>query len=71
MCVLKRSLGADVSHPGPDTENRPSIVGMVSSVDRHMCRYVASTAVQGSRVEIIEDIDTLIQVMAMLSLPHQ
>ncbi|KAF8525186.1 Piwi domain-containing protein [Hysterangium stoloniferum] len=54
MQYLKSSpimvVGADVSHAGPDTQ-RPSVAGLVSSVDEKMCRYVASTSVQESRVE--------------------
>ncbi|KAF8525338.1 Piwi domain-containing protein [Gautieria morchelliformis] len=53
-------IGADVSHAAPDSD-RPSITGMVSSVDEHFCQYVASTRVQESRTEIIADLDSMIE----------
>ncbi|KAF8575507.1 Piwi-domain-containing protein [Ramaria rubella] len=52
-------VGADVSHSAPDSD-RPSLAGLVSSVDEFMCRYVSSTRVQESRVEIIQDIEAMV-----------
>jgi Piwi domain len=54
-------IGADVSHAPPDSD-RPSIAGMVSSVDEHFCQYVASTRVQEPHTELIEDLDGMIEV---------
>ncbi|KAG6857512.1 hypothetical protein H0H87_002137 [Tephrocybe sp. NHM501043] len=47
-------IGADVSHPAPGS-HLPSISGFVSSTDSRLCRYVASTKVQASRTEMIEE----------------
>lgn len=47
MLVLcsKYCQGADVTHPGPGIQ-RPSVAGIVSSVDMHACQYTATCSVQ-------------------------
>ena len=59
--LLRPITGADVSHPGPGVL-RPSVAAVVSSVDERAARYVAKCAVQGPRTEIIEDLESLIDV---------
>lgn len=51
-------IGADVSHPGPGSQ-MPSVASLVASYDREACRYAASVKVQSSRVEIIEDFESM------------
>jgi len=53
-------IGADVSHAAPDSD-RPSITGLVSSVDEHFCQYVASCNVQTPREEIIADLYSMVE----------
>ena len=52
--------GADVIHPAPGAEGRPSFTGLVSSVDRHTAKYVAISKVQTGRQEIIGDLEEMV-----------
>lgn len=52
-------LGADVSHPGPGSL-LPSVTALVSSYDPYASRYIASTKVQQSRMEIIKDLEAMV-----------
>lgn len=54
-------LGADVSHPGPQS-NFPSIASVVASVDRLGTKYTARIEIQKSRVEIIQDLEAMMVV---------
>ena len=50
--------GADVSHAAPgSTQN--SIAAVVGNVDDHCATYVARLSTQASRVEVIEDLQTM------------
>ncbi|KIJ70038.1 hypothetical protein HYDPIDRAFT_35479 [Hydnomerulius pinastri MD-312] len=49
-------MGADVIHPAPGSEGRPSFTALVGNVDSDTAKYVATSRVQASRVEIIEDL---------------
>jgi eukaryotic translation initiation factor 2C len=49
-------LGADVTHPGIGEADKPSIAAVVGSMDIKLSRYATSVRVQGSRVEIIDDL---------------
>ncbi|GJJ07203.1 hypothetical protein Clacol_001403 [Clathrus columnatus] len=52
-------IGADVSHStGSD---RPSVAGLVASMDESFSQYGAITAVQSALNEIIEDIDGMVE----------
>jgi eukaryotic translation initiation factor 2C len=55
-------LGADVIHPAPGSDGRPSFTALVASVDSDNAKYVADCAVQTSRQEIIEDLETMAKV---------
>ena len=55
-------LGADVSHPGPGSQ-QPSVSALVGSVDRWYTRYVAATRVQDPRLEMIEDMESMFEVI--------
>ncbi|KAJ7758252.1 argonaute-like protein [Mycena metata] len=54
-------MGADVMHPG--ASNRPSYAAVVSSVDVHAAKYVATLRVQASRQELISDLQEMTQSM--------
>ncbi|KAE9399799.1 argonaute-like protein [Gymnopus androsaceus JB14] len=52
-------MGADVIHPAPGSDGRPSFTSLVASVDSNNAKYVAECAVQTSRQEIIENLETM------------
>ncbi|KAJ7642858.1 argonaute-like protein [Mycena rosella] len=52
-------MGADVMHPGAGTNGRPSFSAVVSSVDSHGAKYVATSRVQASRQELISDLQPM------------
>jgi eukaryotic translation initiation factor 2C len=55
-------LGADVIHPAPGSDGRPSFTALVGNVDSDTAKYVATSRVQGSRVEIIQDLEEMAKV---------
>ncbi|KDR84292.1 hypothetical protein GALMADRAFT_111558 [Galerina marginata CBS 339.88] len=52
-------MGADVIHPAPGAEGRPSFTTLVSSVDGTTAKYVSDSRVQTGRVEMIEDLEEM------------
>ncbi|RUP51640.1 Piwi domain-containing protein [Jimgerdemannia flammicorona] len=54
-------FGADVTHPGPGTVNKPSIAAVCGSMDSKASRYSASIRVQKGRVEIIQDLSNMVK----------
>lgn len=52
-------MGADVIHPAPGSEGRPSFTSLVANVDSDTAKYVAATRVQTSRQEMIEDLEEM------------
>ncbi|KAG6333722.1 hypothetical protein ID866_5365 [Astraeus odoratus] len=52
-------MGADVIHPAPGSEGRPSFTALVGNVDSDTAKYVATSRVQTSRKEIIEDLQEM------------
>ncbi|KAF4620072.1 hypothetical protein D9613_004836 [Agrocybe pediades] len=52
-------MGADVIHPAPGADGRPSFTSLVTSVDSNVSKYIAETRVQEGRVEIIEDLEEM------------
>ncbi|KAF8165769.1 argonaute-like protein [Crassisporium funariophilum] len=52
-------MGADVIHPAPGAEGRPSFTCLVSSVDSTTAKYVAISRVQTGRQEIIDDLEEM------------
>ncbi|PCH41081.1 Piwi-domain-containing protein [Wolfiporia cocos MD-104 SS10] len=52
-------MGADVIHPPPGAEGRPSFTSLVANVDSDTAKYVATSRVQTSRQEIIEDLQEM------------
>ncbi|KAI0345055.1 Piwi-domain-containing protein [Trametopsis cervina] len=49
-------VGCDISHPAPGVRNRPSIAGLVASVDVNYAKYSAHVRCQDPRQEVIEDL---------------
>jgi hypothetical protein len=54
--------GADVIHPAPGSDGRPSFTALVGNVDSDTAKYIATSRVQASRVEIIEDLQDMTKV---------
>ncbi|KAI8998763.1 Piwi domain-containing protein [Trametes punicea] len=50
-------IGADVGHPGQGVTSRPSVTGLVASVDGAISRLTSYANVQRPRQEIIEDLE--------------
>jgi len=57
-------IGADVIHPSPGAENKPSFTSMVANIDPMFSRYVAISKPQTGRKEIIEDTEEMVMVRA-------
>jgi eukaryotic translation initiation factor 2C len=53
VCLL---VGADVIHPAPGSDGRPSFTALVGNVDKDTAKYIADIRVQTSREEMIEDL---------------
>ena len=58
--------GADVIHPAPGSDGRPSFTALVGNVDSDTAKYIATSRVQASRVEIIEDLQDMAKVSGSL-----
>lgn len=54
--------GADVQHPPPGAENKPSFTAVVGSVDQLVSKYVATSALQVGRQELIDDLKSMTKV---------
>lgn len=59
--------GADVIHPPPGAEGRPSFTALVGNIDSETAKYVATSRVQTSRKEIIEDLQEMAKVTVLPS----
>ena len=55
-------LGADVGHPAPGNQHRPSVAGVVASVGPFPNQMIAMNNVQEPRTEVIQDLDEMISV---------
>ncbi|KAF8205042.1 argonaute-like protein [Pholiota molesta] len=49
-------MGADVIHPSPGSDGRPSFTALVGNVDSDTAKYIADSRVQTSRQEMIADL---------------
>ncbi|KAH8113254.1 argonaute-like protein [Phellopilus nigrolimitatus] len=54
-------MGADVIHPAPGSEGRPSFTSVVGNVDSDTSKYIATTRVQTSRKEMIDDLEEMVK----------
>ncbi|KAK0206676.1 argonaute-like protein [Desarmillaria ectypa] len=52
-------MGADVIHPAPGSDSRPSFTALVANVDSDTAKYIATTRVQNCRQEMIEDLQEM------------
>ncbi|KAI0750722.1 argonaute-like protein [Daedaleopsis nitida] len=52
-------MGADVIHPAPGADGRPSFTALVGNVDSDTAKYVADCRVQTSRQEMIDDLSVM------------
>ncbi|KAF8897601.1 argonaute-like protein [Infundibulicybe gibba] len=52
-------MGADVIHPAPGSEGRPSFTALVANVDAGSAKYIADSRVQTSRQEMIDDLQAM------------
>jgi len=53
-------LGADVMHPGPGVETRPSFAAVTGNVDSDTSKYIATSRAQKPRQEMIEELDKMV-----------
>jgi eukaryotic translation initiation factor 2C len=58
-------IGADVTHPAPGDNRKPSIAALVASMDVHATLYKADTRIQKCRQEIIADMKNMMKGMFM------
>ncbi|KAI0677581.1 argonaute-like protein [Trametes maxima] len=52
-------MGADVIHPAPGADGRPSFTALVGNVDSDTAKYIADCRVQRSRQEMIDDLEDM------------
>ncbi|KAL0949487.1 hypothetical protein HGRIS_009541 [Hohenbuehelia grisea] len=52
-------MGADVIHPAPGSDGRPSFTALVGNVDSNTAKYIAECRVQTSRQEMIDDLEDM------------
>lgn len=52
-------MGADVIHPAPGSDGRPSFTALVANVDSDTAKYIATSRVQTSRQEMIADLQSM------------
>jgi len=59
---MRDDIGADVIHPAPGAEGRPSFTTLVSSIDSTTSKYIAISRVQTGRQELIDDLEEMCTV---------
>ena len=64
--ILILTAGADVIHPAPGAEGRPSFASLVSSVDINTAKYIAKSSVQTGRQEIIDELEDMCIVCRLI-----
>lgn len=64
-------LGADVAHPAPGTEGKPSFTALVGSVDSAASKYIATHRAQKSRVEGIVDLQEMAEKLIKMFQGYQ
>jgi eukaryotic translation initiation factor 2C len=60
------SPGADISHPPPGAEDRPSFTSLVGSVDSNGVKYVSRIGIQSSARGLIEGMEDMCMVRVWL-----
>ncbi len=56
-------VGADVGHPAPGSNYRPSITGLVATVNQDVSIMTSSARVQAPRAELIVDLKDMMKVL--------
>lgn len=59
-------MGADVTHPPAGDNKKPSIAAVVGSMDAHPSRYAATVRVQQHRLEIIQELSSMVRYVSHL-----
>ncbi|KAF9117006.1 hypothetical protein BGX27_007060 [Mortierella sp. AM989] len=54
-------IGADVSHPAPGEDSKPSIASVVASIDDMAARFIGRLIVQDPCMEVIHDLQPLVK----------
>lgn len=57
-------MGADVTHPPAGDNKKPSIAAVVGSMDAHPSRYAATVRVQQHRLEIIQELSSMVRCVS-------
>ncbi|THH18233.1 hypothetical protein EW146_g2726 [Bondarzewia mesenterica] len=64
-------MGADVMHPAPGSQDRPSFAALVSSVDSDNAKYIATMDVQTSKEDIIENLQNMVKYVLEMYLQYR
>ncbi|KAH9951622.1 argonaute-like protein [Amylocystis lapponica] len=64
-------MGADVIHPAPGSDGRPSFTALVANVDSDTAKYIADCRVQTSRQELIEDLEVMSERMLTMYMQYR
>ncbi|KAJ7590925.1 argonaute-like protein [Mycena floridula] len=65
-------MGADVIHPAPGSDGKPSFTSLVANVDSDTAKYIAASRVQTSRQEMIEELQPMAEhVLTMYMQYHE
>ncbi|KAJ7665548.1 Piwi domain-containing protein [Mycena rosella] len=64
-------MGADVIHPAPGSDGRPSFTALVANVDSDTAKYVAASRVQTSRQEMIEELESMSHHVLSMYMKHR
>ncbi|KAF7292384.1 Argonaute-like protein [Mycena chlorophos] len=64
-------MGADVIHPAPGSDGRPSFTALVGNVDSDTAKYVSASRVQTSRVEMIEELEPMCRHIVSMNMRYR
>ncbi|KZT65768.1 argonaute-like protein [Daedalea quercina L-15889] len=64
-------MGADVMHPPPGAQDRPSFAALVANVDSDTSKYIADLRVQTGRREMITDLEAMSQRMLQMYMEYR
>ncbi|KAH8830505.1 argonaute-like protein [Flagelloscypha sp. PMI_526] len=56
-------LGADVVHPAPGADGRPSFTSLVGNIDSNAAKYIAVSNCQTSRQEMMDDLTGMVKTI--------
>ncbi|KAJ7068346.1 argonaute-like protein [Mycena amicta] len=64
-------MGADVIHPAPGSDGRPSFTALVGNVDSDTAKYVSASRVQTSRQEMIEELEPMCRHIVSMNMRYR